>query len=458
MTRSRLRVLVFLIALTAPAALWAQPAAQPDTAAQPGTAAQPAAATQPDADAPPDAVTPAPQVQPLPPIRPLHPLQNIYRAFERVGEPRMLSFSANGALLACTNVSDEVLVFDVEAHELEWSWTYPEMLQTSLGELVWPWAPAAKGTWETGSWRLVTVPRRPGGWPGLSAAIFAPVSRKAGNEMALVHNASLSNSHIVVKRGEDVTLEPGALLGGYVHIYRVPDMALTRTIETEKPEFVPPEVTVLHGLSDVMALRYSPDGTLIATGSSAGKLALWPTEAGFCQTSVSVEEGAINSLDFSPSGDLVATIGESGVIYLWSVPGLAPVGELRGHGSAGRWVRFSPDGTRLASSAWDDTLRIWHVGSGAMEHVIPCSRIGVDPHFLWDTRGRSVLFAATRRDIGLIGEVAAATGDVRAAYQVDLAHITAFASSPRADLLAAADADGRILVWRLMPTLTLEPR
>lgn len=43
---------------------------------------------------------------------------------------------------------------------------------------------------------------------------------------------------------------------------------------------------------------------------------------------------------------------------------------LRGHERAVLSVAFSPDGTRLASAAWDNTIRIWNAGTGTQLTVL----------------------------------------------------------------------------------------
>ena len=73
----------------------------------------------------------------------------------------------------------------------------------------------------------------------------------------------------------------------------------------------------------------------------------------------------IVSVAFSRDGSYFATThGQDFTVRLWNAATLEPNATLAGHTEIVRGTTFSPDGTRLATSADDYTIRIWKAPSG----------------------------------------------------------------------------------------------
>ncbi|RKU22168.1 hypothetical protein C6503_04165 [Candidatus Poribacteria bacterium] len=74
--------------------------------------------------------------------------------------------------------------------------------------------------------------------------------------------------------------------------------------------------------SNVFSIAYSPDGTLLASGSHDGTVRLWNVATG---RNVATFKGAgeVLSVAFSPEGTIVAAGTSSGVVELWAVPSRA---------------------------------------------------------------------------------------------------------------------------------------
>lgn len=70
------------------------------------------------------------------------------------------------------------------------------------------------------------------------------------------------------------------------------------------------------------------------------------------------------SVVFSPDGTLIASGSADTTIRIWDVATRTAVGEpLEGHSDAVNSVAFSPDGKHIASGSSDTTVRIWDVSA-----------------------------------------------------------------------------------------------
>ncbi len=107
----------------------------------------------------------------------------------------------------------------------------------------------------------------------------------------------------------------------------------------------------------VISLAFSPDGTLLASGSSDNIICLWSVPDGALILGMKGHTGIVYSLAFSPDAQTLASGSEDQTIRLWRVADGALLRTLDGPGSPVRSVAFSPDGALLASGLLDKTIR-----------------------------------------------------------------------------------------------------
>ena len=120
----------------------------------------------------------------------------------------------------------------------------------------------------------------------------------------------------------------------------------------------------------VTALTFSPNGTLLATCAYDAKIRLWTLPEGKLIKELSGHEGTAWSLDFSLDGKTLASSGEDKTIKVWDVESGKLVQTLTGH-SLNIWdVKFSPDGSKIASGSYDKTIKIWDSKSGKLLNTL----------------------------------------------------------------------------------------
>ena len=112
--------------------------------------------------------------------------------------------------------------------------------------------------------------------------------------------------------------------------------------------------------ASVVAL--SPDGKHAASGARNGALRIWDAATGQLvrQLQLSGGSGPVRSIAFSPDDKhLAAGAQNTGQIEVWDVASGQRLATLTGHAAGVQALQFTPDGTRLASGSFDQTVRIW---------------------------------------------------------------------------------------------------
>ena len=124
-------------------------------------------------------------------------------------------------------------------------------------------------------------------------------------------------------------------------------------------------------VSQVKALAYSADGSLIATGYSNGSVWLWDGDGKHLKTiqAFNAPNNTVNEIEISSSKKYIATAGIEGserAIRLWNVEGQLQHNFI-GHYTTVDFMRFSRDENRLLSKDIGGTVKVWSIRQGNFE-------------------------------------------------------------------------------------------
>lgn len=111
-------------------------------------------------------------------------------------------------------------------------------------------------------------------------------------------------------------------------------------------------------MGDVLAVAYSPDGELLATTDSDGKLHLWSAKDMVKQYTCDCRAGWVRTVAFSPDQKTVVT-GDDRTVKVWDVETGQLLKTLQRHQDWVRSVCFALKGRVLASCSDDQTVKLW---------------------------------------------------------------------------------------------------
>jgi WD40 repeat protein len=192
-----------------------------------------------------------------------------------------------------------------------------------------------------------------------------------------------------------------------------------------------------------LAIRFSPDGRLLAASSGDASIRLWEVASGRAVGVLRGHQGPAQAISFSPDGKRLASSGEEGCIRLWQIPAGAPDGIL--HAPNPNSLDFSPDGHHLAASGRGGTLWYFDVrNTGRAGRRFPSAETGSFRTFSPD--GRHV---ASANDKGQILVHQARTGVWLRTLDADQGLNRGVAFGPKGRLLASLRDDGSIRLWEL---------
>lgn len=201
-------------------------------------------------------------------------------------------------------------------------------------------------------------------------------------------------------------------------------------------------------VSPVAAVRFSPDGKMLAAGGYEEVKLLDPA-SGRVLGILGGHTGMVRSVAFSPDGKWLAAAGglcqQGGEIKLWDVAARQPLRTMKGHTDCIYSVAFSPDGKLLASGSYDKKAILWDASTGQhiktlKDHIDAVFAVAFSPDGKWlatASQDRSVKIwdVASGQRLYTLGDA--------------LDGLVAIAFSPSGKQIAAGGYDKTIWIWNL---------
>lgn len=193
----------------------------------------------------------------------------------------------------------------------------------------------------------------------------------------------------------------------------------------------------------IWALAFSPDNSLIASGSGDGYIGLWDTATGQKRKMINTHSSWVKGVAFSPDGKLLASSSFQGAIKLWDYSTGALKREFRAHSQCSNGVVFSLDGTLVASASTDKTVKLWDPATGKVQNILKGHSKSVsDVAFSHDDK---VLASASNDTTVRLWNVS--TGTLRRVCAGHTGIVASVAFSPDDTVIASASYDHTVKLW-----------
>ncbi|XP_040278727.1 WD repeat-containing protein 3 [Bufo bufo] len=109
----------------------------------------------------------------------------------------------------------------------------------------------------------------------------------------------------------------------------------------------------------VLCMDLSHDSSIIITGSADRNIKIWGLDFGDCHRSLFGHDDSVMFLQFVPRTHLFFSAGKDRKVKQWDADGFQQVQTLEGHHGEVWCLAISPNGDHVVSSSHDKSLRLW---------------------------------------------------------------------------------------------------
>jgi WD40 repeat protein len=201
------------------------------------------------------------------------------------------------------------------------------------------------------------------------------------------------------------------------------------------------------GEATVSCVAFSPDGTLLASGTGrwggaqgpAPAVHVWDLLTGQELHTLRGHNQQVAALCFTPDSKKLISASADGTIRLWDLARGAEERQFWGHESAVTGIELTADGKLLVSCGSDATVRVWEVATGKELRRLDCPVRGIS----LAPDGRKLAVAAGEVFLWDIqtGEKPRRFGPAKAPA------VQGVRCSPDGRTLAVLDGDGQVALW-----------
>ncbi|OOQ84434.1 Protein will die slowly [Penicillium brasilianum] len=215
------------------------------------------------------------------------------------------------------------------------------------------------------------------------------------------------------------------------------------------------EKFVLRGhLRGVSAVQFSPDCSMIASGSADATIKVWDTSTGRLIYTFEGHLAGISSLAWSPDGQWIASGSDDKTIRFWNVnTGRAHTKTFEGHHNYVYQIAFAPKGNILVSGSYDEAVFIWDVRRARVMRSLPAHS---DPVAGIDVVHDGTLIVSCALD-GLVRVWDTHSGQcLRTLVHEDNPPATCVKFSPNGKYILAWTLDGCVRMWNYVESRVIK--
>ncbi len=203
------------------------------------------------------------------------------------------------------------------------------------------------------------------------------------------------------------------------------------------------EILTLWQAHSVHAATFSPDGTLILTGSDDQTARVWDVATGEELLTLKGHVGGVRSVAFSPDGQRIVTGSTDQTAKVWDAVTGQELLSVKGHAGRLTSVAFSSDGTRIATGSEDQTTKVWDSVTGQEVFTLK-GHAGYVRSVAFSPNGKCILTASSDQTAKVWD---AATGQEVPTLKGHTDFVSSIAFSPDSKRMVTGSGDGTAKVW-----------